>query len=69
MVEDFLGESVKKVIIRPRRFGSSPLKYLFTIFFVFEDENEVCSDSSDDFDDEANAGWNKKVLSTSFFGS
>lgn len=36
---------------------------------LLEDENEVCSDSSDDFDDEANAGWNKKVLSTSFFGS
>ena len=38
-------------------------------FSVFEDENEVRSDSSDDFDDEANAGWHRKVLTKSFFAS
>jgi hypothetical protein len=37
---------------------------------LLEDENEVRSDSSDDdFDDEANAGWQTKVMSGSFFAS
>jgi len=36
---------------------------------LLEDENEVRSDSSDDFDDEANAGWHRKVLTKSFFAS